>query len=253
MKQFLMAASLMLGILSSIPAYAAIPLVTDDTGTQGKGKFQIELSGEYVSDKEDGVREKTLDVGAALTYGVIDNVDIVFAIPYSSWRATEAGETTSESGITDLAIEAKWRFYEKDGLSFALKPGLTIPTGDDKKGLGNGRSTYYLYLIASKEMEQLGLHLNLAYIRNENKADDRKDIFHASVATTYEVMKGLKLVGDTGIETNPDRSSADSPAYVLVGLIYSPLENLDIGFGIKGGLTRPETDISFRGGITFRF
>ena len=43
------------------------------------------------------------------------------------------------------------------------------------------------------------------------------------------------------------------PAYILGGFIYSVKENFDIGIGVKGGLTKPETDISVRGGITWRF
>jgi hypothetical protein len=34
----------------------------------------------------------------------------------------------------------KWRFYEKDGLSFAIKPGIILPTGEEDKGLGDGSS-----------------------------------------------------------------------------------------------------------------
>jgi hypothetical protein len=71
--------------------------------------------------------------------------------------------------------------------------------------------------------------------------------------TGTEVVKSLKLAGDIGVETNPDKSSNTPPAYVLGGLIYSVSENFDVGFGIKGGLTRPETDIAVRGGITGRF
>ena len=66
-------------------------------------------------------------------------------------------------------------------------------------------------------------------------------------------MKDLKLVGDFGFETNPDSTSTNPPVYILGGLIYSVSENLDIGLGVKGGLTKPETDIAVRGGITWRF
>jgi hypothetical protein len=156
-------------------------------------------------------------------------------------------------GISDLAIEAKWRFYEKEGLSFALKPGFTFPTGDEQKGLGTGRVTSHLYFIASKEIGPWAIHMNLAYIRNENKIDERKNVWRASLASTVEVVKSLKLAGDIGVETNPDKSSNTPPAYVLGGLIYSVSDNFDVGFGIKGGLTRPETDIAVRGGITWRF
>ena len=36
-------------------AFAAHPLITDDAGTMGTGKAQLELYGEYGHDKEDGV------------------------------------------------------------------------------------------------------------------------------------------------------------------------------------------------------
>ena len=45
-------------------ALADIPLITDDTGTQGKGKSQIEIFGEYVYDKEEGVKTKETDLAA---------------------------------------------------------------------------------------------------------------------------------------------------------------------------------------------
>ena len=234
-------------------SYAVIPLVTDDTGTQGKGKFQLELFGEYAHDKEEGVTRKDSTFSATLAYGIVDPVDIILTIPYQSWRSDDSGFKTSESGFSDLAIETKWRFYEKEGLSFALKPGFTIPTGDYKKDLGNGKVTYYLYFITSKELNPWSFHLNLAYIRNENKQDDRKDVWHASFASTVEVIKNLKLVGDIGVESNPERSSSNPPAYILGGLIYSPGENFDIGLGLKGGLTKSEADIAVRGGITWRF
>ena len=233
--------------------YAAIPLVTDDTGTQGKGKFQLELFGEYANDREESVTNKDGAFSATLTYGIADPVDIILSIPYQSLNSDDSGSKTTESGLSDLAIETKWRFYEKEGLSLALKPGFTIPTGDAKKDLGNGNMTYYLYFITSKEMNPWSFHLNLAYIRNENTEDNRKDIWHASFASTVDVMKNLKLVGDIGVESNPERSSGNPPAYILGGLIYSPIENFDVGMGLKGGLTESETDIAVRGGITWRF
>jgi len=238
---------------AAVPAFAAIPLITDDTGTQGKGKFQVELFGEYSQDEEESVAAKNSDLSATLTYGIIDPIDIVLSLPYQVRRTDGSDSLVKGDGIGDMAIEAKWRVYEKEGLSFALKPGFTIPTGNEEKDLGAGRVTYYLYFIASKEIETRAFHINLAYIRNENRVDERKDLWHASFAATVDVMKDLKLVGDSGIETNPDRASMTPPVYMLSGLIYSPSENFDIGLGVKGGLTKPETDIAVRGGITYRF
>ena len=243
----------------STACFAAIPLITDDTGTQGTGKFQIEVLGEYSSDKEHvAENEPWLEsqqngVGVAITYGVTDAVDVVFALPYQFMKIDQGSNTQKENGFTDSAVEAKWRFYEKYGFSLAVKPGITLPTGNENKGLGAGKSTYYLYLIGSKESGPWAFHSNVAYIRNENKNDEQNDIWFASLAATREIIKNLKLVGDIGVESNPDRTSVTPPAYILGGFIYSPVENFDIGLGIKGGLNKVETDISIRGGITWRF
>jgi hypothetical protein len=41
------------------PAFAAHPLITEDTGTQGEGRFQLELTGERGYDQDDGGRTNT--------------------------------------------------------------------------------------------------------------------------------------------------------------------------------------------------
>ena len=237
---------------------AAHPLITDDTGTQGKGKFQIEVNGQYDYDKEmeEGVSIKSTgsEVAAILSYGMTDNIDIVLGLPYQWNKEKEDGETTSdENGISDMSLELKWRYYEKDGFSFALKPGIAFPTGDDKKGLGAGRSSYYLFLVSTKEIQQWAFHLNLGYKKNENNADERKDIWHVSLATVVDVVENLKLVGNVGMETNPDKGSKTDPAFILGGAIYSITDTFDIDFGLKAGLNKPETDSSILAGTTFRF
>jgi hypothetical protein len=147
----------------------------------------------------------------------------------------------------------KWRFYEKDGLSFALKPGLTFPTGEDEKGLGSGKVTYRLFLIGTKEIKPWTFHLNLGYIRNENKLDENEDLWHGSLASTIEVIKNLKLAGNIGLERNTDPNLNDPKAFILGGVIYCLSENFDVDFGVKGGLTKPEEDYTILMGITWRF
>lgn len=239
-------------------SFAAHPLITDDTGTMGKGNFQAELNTEFSFDKEreDGVtiKERVNDVSTILTYGITDNVDIVAGLPYIWFRTKENGDLIAdEDGIGDIFLELKWRFYEKEGISFALKPGITLPTGDEDKGLGQGRSTYSLFFITTKELEAIAIHLNLGYIRNENKHDERKDLWHVSLAGETEVLKDLKLVANIGAERNPDKSSNTHPAFILGGIIYTLSERIDIDFGIKAGLNKPETDLSILAGLVYRF
>jgi hypothetical protein len=244
-------------------ASGAHPLITDDTGTQGKGKFQLEVNSEFTNDKEttDGVTTKKTggEVATALSYGLIDNVDIVLGVPYQWKKIKEDGTVTSDDdGISDMSLEVKWRFYEKDRLSLAIKPGISLPTGDESKGLGNGRASYGLVFITTNEIEPWAFHLNLGYTHNEyelqeDKDANRKGIWHVSLASEVKAVKDLKIVANIGMERTPDKTSNTHPAFILGGIIYSITENLDVDLGVKGGLNKPETDYSILAGINLRF
>lgn len=243
-----------------VPAvsWAAHPLITDDAGTQGQGKFQLEVNGQHDSDKETvaGVSVKSTggQAGITLSYGIIENADLVLNVPYVWGKVTEDDvKVYDEKGISDVSFEVKWRFFEKEGLSLALKPGISFPTGNDEKGLGTGKTGYHMFLIGSKEAAPWAFHANLGYIRNENKAEEEKNLWHASLATTFEVVKDLKLVGNIGIEKNADKAADNDPAFLIVGAIYSLAENFDIDAGVKYGLNSSETDLSLLAGLAFRF
>jgi long-subunit fatty acid transport protein len=245
-------------LLFACPSWAVHPLITDDTGTQGKGKFQLELNGQYDWDKDNTEDTSVSATGgqaaATLSYGIAENVDLVFSLPYL-WGKAEVNEITvyDEKGIGDVVLETKLRLLEKNGFSLALKPGISFPTGNEEKGLGAGQLGGHLFLIASQELGSWAFHGNLGYIRNENKVDERKDIWHASLAATWEVVKNLKLVANVGIERNPDEDANNDPAFLIGGIIYSMNENFDVDLGVKYGLSTSETDLSLLAGVTFRF
>ncbi len=250
-------------------SYAAHPLITDDIGMQGKGNFQIEVNSEFSTDEErvfdedtgEDVTEKTTggEVASILSYGLTDDIDVVLGVPYV-WARTDIEDDadSDEDGISDMSIELKWRLHEKDGLGFALKPAIVLPTGDEEKGLGNGKASYGLMFITTKEIEAWAFHLNLGYMHNEYKLEadedaNRKGIWHASLASAVEVTKDLRFVTNIGVETNPDKESSTHPAFLLGGAIYSITENLDIDAGVKAGLNKPETDLTLLAGMAVRF
>lgn len=250
-------------IVTSGPAFAAHPLITDDTGTQGQGKFQLEVNGEYGRDREnlDGVEtiESSAGIEAVLSGGLTDTVDLVVAVPWAWSRVKEDGVVSSnEDGLSDVGLELKWRFLEYKGFSLAVKPGLTFPTGNENRGLGNGKLSYGATMIASQELDPVTLHLNLAYTHNEFKLDldkesNRRDIWHASLAATYQALEDLQLVANIGMESNGDSGSHTWPAFVLGGAIYSLTENLDLDLGVKGGLNKQEPDLALLAGVAWRF
>jgi hypothetical protein len=257
-NRLLGAVTLLAALLGPTISWAAHPLITDDSVTQGKGKFQLEESGQYDSDREtvNGVSVKTSGGQAVttLTYGIFDNTDIVLSVPYLWTTVKEDGVKTSDvMGTSDTLFEIKWRFFEKDGLSFAVKPGVSYPTGNEDEGLGTGKTGYHMFFIGSREAVPWAFYVNLGYIQNENNTDEATDLWHVSLAVTYEIVKDFKLVGNIGMDKNPDKAAENDPFFFIAGAIYSFGENFDIDAGVKYGLTSSETDYSVLAGTTFRF
>ncbi len=244
-------------------AFAAHPFVTDDTGTQGAGKLQIEVNGEYATDEtsEAGVKTEVQEgeAGFIFSYGITDSTDLVLGIPYQRFQVKEDGATVGrDDGPADMSFEVKHRFHEKDGLSFGVKPAITLPTGDEEKGFGTGKPSYGLTFIVTKEAEPVTLHLNAGYAYGDYKIEadadaNRKGIWHLSLAAEYAAAESLKLVANVGAERNGDKASDTHPAFILGGLIYSVSENFDINGGVKAGLNDAEADLTFLTGIAARF
>ncbi len=250
-------------LMSAGNALAAHPLITDDTGTQGKGRFQLEVNGEYGDDSETTLDVKADTSGSALesvfSVGIADTVDLVLAVPYEWSRAKENGELTSDTdGIADLSLELKWRFFEKNGFSLAFKPAVSFPSGDVDKGLGTGKVGYGATLIVTHAFDPFAVHLNLGYSHTrfnlqEDRDANRTDIWHVSIAGTAQAMEGLQLAANVGLETCSDKTSDTPPAFFIGGAIYSLNDYLDLDLGVKVGLTKPETDVALLGGVSLRF
>lgn len=255
-------ACILLGaLLLSQPLFALHPLETEEAGTRGAGRFQLEIYGEFVEEEKDDFRETAVEAVAVLSYGVADNVDLVAELPWNRYEVEGNGEASGEEdGPGDLSLGVKWRFldYEERGLSVALKPEVSLPTGDDAKGLGNGEVSGGTALLVSKEGVLGRLHLNVGYTRNEygEEADDRllhNDIWHASFAGEINVTADITAVGNIGVETNPEKEVEEDPVFLIGGLIYSATEELFLDAGIRWGLTDAEADTAFLAGVTARF
>lgn len=219
--------------LNSLAARAAHPLITEDTGTQGRGNFQAELANEQFTIKEETDKQKLALTTLTLTYGIVDNVDMLVSVPYLKLGASESNGTTGTQGTGDLGLDVKWRFYEEGKLSVALKTGGTFPTGDDLLGLGAGRHTWNAFIVSSYALEQWAFHLHLGYLHFNNTANDRVKLWHASAAAERKLTDDLKLVIDTGIDTNIDPEAKKELVFLITGLVYSPHTNIDLDVGYK--------------------
>lgn len=246
----------------SSTAFAAHPLSTDDAGTQGMLKFQVEATGEFSWDKDtdNGVTTKVNQqlLGLTLTAGVFDSLDASIALPFLLQQVKENGVSTFDNnGLADITLALKWRFLELGPVSLAVKPSINIPNGDRDKGLGAGRTGYATTLISTIDLKPLTIHANLSYVHQDHvdidRDDNRSDFWKMSVATGLAVSKSLQLVAEVGTSTSALQTSKVWPSFVTGGLIYSLNDKLDLDLGIRGGFNKPATDLTMLTGVTFRF
>jgi hypothetical protein len=251
-------------LLKAVSSFASHPEITDDAGTLGKGTVQIELNGDIGTDKQplsggtaENINNSYAQIATTAGVGVTDKIDVTFGMT-RPWGSGDAdGFVFNDAGSVDFSLAMKWQVFEQEGLSVAVKPQLgysyAVGVPVDDRTLSYGAT-----LIITKELEPCAVHLNVGYTYNDYnlvivRDIHRSDIWSASMAVTYEVIKNLTLVADFGTSTNPDKNNSELPVFGLGGFIYSVSKNLDLSAGVKFGLTKPETDLTGTFGVTLRF
>jgi hypothetical protein len=238
MHRFLFA--LAIAIASFPGAHAAHPLITEDTGTQGKGRWQLEASGEEGRDRASRARAERY--GTVLSHGIAETADLQLGLPWMR----QAG-----SGVGDASVDLKWRLFDRDALSLGLKPSITLPTGDEGKRRGTGRATWGALLIASYAPGPLALHVHAGYRHNRNELGERESLRQLAAAATYRIGE-LRLVGELVRETNPAPGAATA-RHATLGAIWHVTNNFDLDAGWRKGRGGAALDDVFLLGATRRW
>lgn len=232
-------------LLTTGSAYGAHPLLTEDTGTQGKGGWQLEVNGERQRDPQAGGEEeaqtlRAVQSGTTLSYGLTDTIDVKIDIPY-----------VRHQGVLDVGAGFKWRFWEKDQLSFGVQAGFFLPTGDEQKGLGTGKTNAGALGIASWQGERWEFHSSLGVRSNSNVIDQRDWLGHFSAAAGYRVLQPLRVFLDLAWDSNPE---VERGAFrnVVLGAIWSVAKSLDLDAGYRKGNSAAIED-AWLFGLTWRW
>jgi hypothetical protein len=221
---------------------AAHPLITEDTGTLGAGGWQLEAYGEDGKARGTGARLYRHD--AVLSYGLADALDLQAGVPWVRERA---------SGVGDATLDLKWRFFERGALSLGLKPGITLPTGDEAKGLGAGRAGWGTLLIVTYDAGPYAFHAHAGIKRNRNTLGERESLTHLSGAVAVRAAPDVKVVLDFARTTSADPAATDGERYLVFGAIWSVRKDLDLDLGLKVGHDAAALDEALLLGVTVRW
>ncbi|HLE41745.1 MAG TPA: transporter [Nitrospirota bacterium] len=242
-------------ILLLVPAaaWAAHPLDVEDAETEGKGRYSLEFTGDYVKDNGMTSTETTVTI----TAGAAEDTDLSLEVPYLLLNPSpETGR--HEAGFSDLRLKLKHRFYETpDEQSLAYLIHADLPTGDEKKGLGSGKVEWGGRLIGTKEWDRLELHLNAGY-ESHGSALKKGDFtleyaVSYGLAAEYEITEPFELVVEVSGERRKQDGQFSRPLFLLGGAIYELSESWYVDVGLRAGLNTDAEDYALLAGVAYGF
>lgn len=154
----------------------------DSTSTDQQPQFEI--GGEW---KKSPSKTSWKAPKLKFTTPINDRWEVAIELPY---RIIEPKHGDTEHGIGDLELESKLNFYQGDHLSFAIKPEITLPSGDQNRGLGEGAWGYELPLIMNYTIHswKLGSEIGYSHVHHKTKRES-----YAALLVSKKIIPQLEL------------------------------------------------------------
>ena len=235
-------------------ALAGRPLNVDDADPVAPGQFEIEVGGAF--DRDAGDRNGELVFG--WTYGVWPGLEagVGASARRGRWEETDETSGTSaareESGFGDITLGLKWRVIESCplGARHALALSLKLPTAEESKGLGSGKTDYDATWIASRALsDKLNAHLNVGYAWI---GGPDADALHYGAALDFQFTETVQGVVEVFAERET-AGGAKTAAQIQIGFRWAVTESLTLdaaaGTKIRGGAP----DFTATAGLTWAF
>lgn len=246
--------------MSVTSSWAFQPLMTDDTGTQGLGENQLEVSFSDDRVEQSGVAYSSRVLPLTYTRGLSASLDISLGVNHTHLNADALG-TDFVSGNGNPSVGLKWRFYEnetsKTSLALKAELGLAVSREQEALGLGNGRGYYTLTAILMQETSFGALLVNLAsgQVRySDTVANPDVTLLRVSLAPVWQVNEQWKLALDMGSARESAAGKQSYRRFIEIGAVYSPSKDLDIALGFISRQDENSTsNRGITGGISWRF
>jgi hypothetical protein len=212
-------------------APAGPPFVTDDPETVEYQHLEAYLAVQYKHDRDGN--SSTLP-HFEVNYGLIPNVQIHLIAPLVYVKPEGEG---SQYGYGDTELGVKFRFIQETDYipQVAIFPMIELPTGDSVKGLGNGRTQYFLPIWLQKSFGPWTTYGGGGYWINPG--DGKKDWWQFGWQVQREITKMLTLGTELYYKTASTEDGKDTTGYTF-GAIINITENhhilLSAGQDING-------------------
>jgi hypothetical protein len=209
---------------------AGPPFVTDDPEPVDEQHWEINTAITRTATEDE--RSGSLPVIDA-NYGAAPDLQLHIQ-PQLAYSRTSKG---SQFGVGDTEIGAKYRFVEEDKDGWrpmvAVYPLIELPTGDRKRGLGDGAAVAFLPIWIEKNLDQWTVYGGGGY--RINPAIGGRNAWFVGGVALYQVTDRLQLGGEAFLQTAEDVDGKSSPGFNLGGS-YGMTEDLHLLFSAGQGL-----------------
>ena len=216
---------------------------TESPHTVAPGRFLLEMDAITLSvKKEDDFKYTALGIATAtVTTGLTSSLDLqVLAQLYLSQEIETAGFTDRHTGVGDMEVRAKWKFYDEGGTAVAVLPFIKFPTGSD--GVGSGAVEGGVILPWSTQFPggfKFTAQAEVDMLRND--ADDGYDTnWGAAACASHPLVGGFGIYGETVIY----KSTGGEPytGYLGGGVTYAMSEHAIWDYALYKGFSDGAND-----------
>jgi len=216
---------------------------TEVPATVAPGSFLLETDAlSLVVDRDGPDKYQALGVGSLLlTTGLTSTWDVQLGAQlYLRQRFDSRGFTDRQSGVGDVYVRTKWRFFSNEYVSMAILPYVKIPTNSG--GVGNDHVEGGIAL--PWETYVLGGFLTINSMidvaRLRNAANDAHGTYTSfSTAATKSLTKFLSFYAEANAAKSP---GVDWIATLGGGVYLSFSDRLGIDVAVYRGLNREAPD-----------
>ncbi len=158
------------------------PLVTDDTGTPGPNKWEINLAYTRNNTKLEETTEFSIDAN----YGFGEKTQLNLVIPHTY---INHDEKSNVNHLGDIQLATKYRFIDEfDGLfSVSTSPAIFLPTGNQRSKLD-----FFLPLEFDCNFKNLYFGSEIGYFIHREK-EDENELFYGFFSE-YTVLERIDVL-----------------------------------------------------------
>lgn len=185
------------------------PFVTDDPEPPPPGGWEINIPFTI----EHTGRGTEMDAPLFdLNYG-LPNLQLKLEVPV---RIVQQ-QGSKAVGLGDLLLGIKWRFLadEKSQMQLGVYPQVLLPTGNQRRGLGEGQAAYILPFLVQKGWEKWTLYGNVGYWWQT--AAERRNFWYGGAVLERELNERLTLGVELFGNTPQEREGRAEVAFDLGG------------------------------------